>query len=57
MALVPREVFFIYQKVVVGVQLPESAVKDIEVLIREILTHDIDIVLVAHLKKGLHEVG
>lgn len=36
-ALVPGEVLFVYQKVVVSIQLPEPAVQDVEVLVREVL--------------------
>lgn len=57
MALIPREVFLVYQEIVVGIQLPKSAVKDIEMLVRKVLAHNVDIVLIAHLKKGIHQVG
>lgn len=56
MPFITRKVFFINQKVVVRVQLPKSAIKDIKVLIREILSHNIDIIFVTHLKKCVHKV-
>lgn len=40
----------------VGVQLPKTAVKYIEVLVRKVVSYHIYVIFIAHLKKGVHEV-
>ena len=56
MALVPREVLLIDQEVVVRVQLPEPAVQNVEVLVREILANLVDVFLRAHLLQHVKQV-
>jgi hypothetical protein len=49
MAFIPGKVFFIYQEIMVSIQLPEAAVEHVEMLIREVLSNFIDIFFVGHL--------
>lgn len=56
MSFVAGEIFFVNQEVVISIQFPKPAVKDVKVLITKVLSHDIDIRLVAHLNKRVHEI-
>lgn len=49
MSFVPWEILFVYQKIVVCVQLPEAAVQDVEMLVREVLPNDIYIIFIWNL--------
>jgi len=49
MAFVPGKIFFIYQEIMVSIQLPETAVKNIKMLIGEVLSNFIDVFFVSHL--------
>ena len=57
MTLVPGKVLLVYQEIVVRIQFPKSAIQDIKMLIRKVLTDDIDVIFIAHLKEGLHQIG
>jgi hypothetical protein len=49
------KVFFINKEIVfVGVQFPEFAIKDVEVLVAEILSYFIDVGLFANLIEDCH---
>lgn len=52
MAFVPGEIFLVYEEVMVGVKLPEAAVKYIKVLIREVLSDFIDVFFVSYLPQN-----
>lgn len=52
-SLVPRKVLLVDQKVVIGVQLPESAVQYVEVLVRKVLSHFVDVLLGGHVVQDL----
>ena len=52
MAFIPREIFLVYQEVMVGVELPEAAVKNIKMLIGEVLSDFIDVFFVSYLPKN-----
>jgi hypothetical protein len=52
MAFIPREIFLVYQEVMVSVKLPEAAIKNIKVLIREVLSDFIDVFLVSYLPQN-----
>jgi len=41
---------------VIRVQLPKPAVEDVEMLVREVLPHHVDVVLVAYLMESLHQI-
>ena len=56
MALVSRKVLLVYQKIVIGVQLPKPAIEYIEMLVREVLPHHVDIILATHLIESLHQI-
>jgi hypothetical protein len=49
--LIPRKILFVYEEVVIIIELPEPAVKNIKMLVGEILSDHIDIVLIANLKE------
>jgi hypothetical protein len=49
MAFVPREIFLVNQKVMVGIQFPETAVQHIEMLVGEVLSDFINVFFVGHL--------
>ena len=40
----------------VCVQLPKTAVEDVEMLVRKVLAHHVDVVLVAYLLKRVHQI-
>ena len=56
MALIPREVLLVDEEVMVRVQLPETTIKNVEVLIGEIPAHLIDILLGTDLMHRLKQV-
>ena len=56
MALIPREVLLVYQEVMVCIQLPKTTIQYVEVLVRKVLTNHVDVVLVAYLKKCVHQI-
>ena len=56
MTLVAREIFLVDQEVVIGVQLPEPAVKDIEMLVTEVLSHFVYVLLSAYMVQYSEEV-
>ena len=49
MTFIPRKVFLINEEVMISVKFPESAVQNIEVLVREIFANLVDIFLCAYL--------
>lgn len=57
MVVVSRQVFGVDVEVVVGVQLPELAVDDVEVLVREVVGDLVDVVLFLQQSQGLQEVA
>ncbi len=57
MVVVSRQVFGVDVKVVVGVQLPELAVDDVEVFIREVVRDLVDVVLLLQQGQCLQEVA
>lgn len=56
-ALIAREVVFVDEEIVVGVQLPEAAVQHVEVLVREVLSHLVDVILPGYVEEHVLEVG
>ena len=56
MSLVPREVLLINQEVVICIKLPESAIKNVEVLIAKVGSHFVDVFLVTDNLKHIEEV-
>ena len=56
MALVPREVLFVYEEVVISVELPKPAIQHIKMLIRKVLPHDVDIILIADLEESFQKI-
>lgn len=57
MVVVSRQVFRVDVEVMVGVQLPELAVDDIEVFVGEVICDLIDVVLLLQQGQGLQEVA
>lgn len=57
MVVVSRQVFGVDVEVVVGVQLPELAVDDVEMLIGEVVGDLVDVVLFLQQGQGLQEVA
>lgn len=57
MVVVSRKVFGVDVEVVVGVQLPELAVDDVEVLVREVVGDLVDVVLFFQQGQRLQEVA
>lgn len=57
MVVVPRQVLGVDVEVVVGVQLPELAVDDVEVLVGEVVGDLVDVVLLLQQRQGLQEVA
>ena len=55
-SLVPREVLLINQEVVICIKLPESAIKNVEVLIAKVGSHFVDVFLVTDNLKHIEEV-
>jgi len=55
-ALIPREVFLVDEKVMVRVQLPEATVENVEMLVRKVLADFIDIFLIADHHHRLEQV-
>jgi hypothetical protein len=55
-AFVPRKVFFVNEKIMVGIQLPESTVKHVEMLIRKVLPDNVNIVFRTHLEQSIKQV-
>lgn len=53
MVVVSRQVFGVNVEVVVGVQLPELAVDDIEVFVGEVVSDLVDVVLLFQQGQGL----
>lgn len=56
MVVVSRQVFGVDVEVVVAVQLPELAVDDVEVLVREVVGDLVDVVLLLQQGQGLQKV-
>jgi hypothetical protein len=54
--LIPAEVFFVYYKVMVGVELPKSAVKYIKMLVTKELSNFIDVVLFCNCLQNTEQV-
>lgn len=57
MVVVSRQVFGVDVEVVVSVQLPELAVDNVEVLVREVVGDLVDVVLFFQQGQGLQEVA
>lgn len=57
MVVVSRKVFGVDVEVVVSVQLPELAVDDVEVLVREVVGDLVDVVLFFQQGQGLQKVA
>ncbi len=61
MVVVSGEVLFADEEIVIRVELPELAVDDVEVFVREEVHHLVDVVLLVqqrqHLKSGTRRVG
>jgi hypothetical protein len=55
--LIPIEVLFVYQEVMVCVQLPKSAVQNIEMLIRKVLPHFINILFSSYILENILQVA
>lgn len=51
MAFISGKILFVYEEIVIIIELPKSAVEDVEVLVGEILPHDINVVLTANLEE------
>lgn len=54
--LVPREVFLIDQEVMVGVQLPESAVQHVKVFVAEVLAYFVDVLFCADVMQHCEQI-
>lgn len=57
MVIVSGQVFRVDVQVMVGVQLPELAVDDVEVLVGEVVGDLVDVVLLLQQSQGLQEVA
>lgn len=57
MALVPREVLLVNEKIVIGVQLPEPTVKNVEMLVTEVGSYLINVLFRADNLKHVEQVG
>jgi len=57
MSLVSRKILFIYEEVMICVQLPESTIENIKMFIRKVLPNYVNIVLIAHLEKGIKKIA
>lgn len=55
--VVSRQVFGVNVEVVVGVQLPELAIDDVEVFVGEVVSDLVDVVLLLQQGQGLQEVA
>ena len=56
MTLISREVLFIDKEIVVCVQLPESTIQYIEVLVGEVLPNFVNVLLISYGHKNIEEV-
>lgn len=56
-AFISGEIFFVNQEIVICVELPESAIQNIEMLIGKILANYVDVAFIAYLHEGVHQIG
>ena len=52
MAFIPREIFLVYQEIMVSVKLPEAAVEYIKMFIGKVLSNFVDVLFVSHLPEN-----
>jgi len=51
-AFIPREVFLVYQEIVISVKLPEAAVEYIKMFIGEVLSNFVNVLFISHLPQN-----
>lgn len=56
MTFILPEILFINPEVMITIQLPESYIQNIKMLIWEIIPHSIDILLLAYMEQYIFEV-
>jgi len=56
MAFIPRKVFFVYEEIMVRIQLPESTVEHIEVLVRKVLSNLVYVFLRCYLLEDVSQI-
>ena len=53
----PQQVVRVQQRVLVLVELPEETPDDVEVVVREVVAHEVDVALLVQLEEHLGRVG
>jgi len=54
MSLIPRKILFINKKIMIRIKLPKPAIQNIKMFIGKVLPHNINIIFIANLEKGIH---